>query len=44
MEEFDAIRAFAGQDPEVAVVPAVVQAMMARHDRRAAHYEIVDTT
>jgi hypothetical protein len=25
-------------------VPAVVQAMMARYDRRAAHYEIVDTT
>jgi heme-degrading monooxygenase HmoA len=43
-ESLDAIRAFAGQDPEVAVVPAVVQAMMARYDRRAAHYEIVGTT
>ena len=43
-ESLDAIRAFAGQDPEVAVVPAVVQAMMASYDRRAAHYAILDTT
>jgi heme-degrading monooxygenase HmoA len=42
-ESLDAIRAFAGREPEVAVVPAVVQAMMVRYDARVAHYEIVDT-
>ncbi|HEY3302063.1 MAG TPA: hypothetical protein VGL70_00855 [Candidatus Binatia bacterium] len=41
-EFLSAIRAFAGRDPEVAVVPPVVQAMMADYDARAVHYEIVD--
>jgi heme-degrading monooxygenase HmoA len=38
-----AIRAFAGPDPEAAVVPPVVQAMMAHYDTRVVHYEIVET-
>ena len=42
-ESPSAIRAFAGRDPEVAVVPRVVQAMMAHYDTRVVHYEIVDT-
>jgi heme-degrading monooxygenase HmoA len=42
-ESLDAIRAFAGENPEVAVVPPVVQALMADYDRRVAHYEIADT-
>lgn len=42
-ESLTAIRAFAGRDPEVAVVPRVVQAMMAHYDTRVVHYEIVDT-
>lgn len=42
-ESLAAIRAFAGEDPEVAVVPTVVQGMMARYEARAAHYEIADT-
>ncbi|HWC02489.1 MAG TPA: antibiotic biosynthesis monooxygenase [Methylomirabilota bacterium] len=37
-----AIRAFAGHDFELAVVPPVVQAMMDRYDARVAHYEIAD--
>ena len=36
-----AIRAFAGPDPEVAVVPPVVQSMMVDYDRTVAHYEVV---
>ena len=37
-----AIRAFAGDDAEVAVVPPEVQRMMVEYDPRARHYEIVD--
>ena len=39
-ESLHAIRAFAGDDIEVAVVPPVAEAMMIEFDRRAAHYEI----
>jgi|SRR6516165_7846014 heme-degrading monooxygenase HmoA len=42
-ESWEAIRAFAGADPEEAVVPAVVQAMMVEYDRRVVHYEVADT-
>jgi len=38
-----AIQAFAGVDPEVAVVPPVVKAMMRDYDPRVVHYEIIDT-
>jgi heme-degrading monooxygenase HmoA len=37
-----AIRSFAGDDVESAVVPAKVQAMMIEFDRRARHYEVID--
>jgi heme-degrading monooxygenase HmoA len=37
----DAIREFAGVDPEIAVVPAKVQAMMLELDARVRHYEVV---
>ena len=40
---WEAIRAFAGADPEEAVVPAVVQTMMVRYDHRVVHYEVADT-
>lgn len=40
-ESLDAIRAFAGDQVEVAVVPAKVQAMMLEYDRTVAHYEEV---
>jgi hypothetical protein len=39
----DAIRQFAGDSPDVAVVPAVVQAMMVEFEKTVAHYEVVDT-
>ena len=35
----DAVRAFAGSDYEVAVVPPAAQALLARFDARSAHYE-----
>ena len=36
----DAIRAFAGEDYETAVVPAAARAVLSRFDARSAHYEI----
>jgi heme-degrading monooxygenase HmoA len=42
-ESLDAIKAFAGREPDVAVVPAIVQAMMSSYDQRVVHYEIVET-
>jgi heme-degrading monooxygenase HmoA len=40
-ESMDAIRQFAGESAEVAVVPPPVQAMMVEYDAIVAHYEIV---
>jgi heme-degrading monooxygenase HmoA len=40
-QSMDAIRQFAGADPEAAVVPPVAAAMMLDYDRRVAHYEVV---
>ena len=37
----DSIKAFAGEDVTVAVVPAAAQAMMLRYDDRAVHYQVV---
>ena len=36
-----AIRAFAGADHEVAVVPPAAQALLQRFDARSAHYETI---
>jgi heme-degrading monooxygenase HmoA len=41
-DSLDAIRAFAGEDIETAVVPANVQAMMIEYDARVRHYAIVE--
>lgn len=38
-DSLDAIRGFAGNDIEAAVVPARVQAMMVDYDRDVRHYE-----
>jgi heme-degrading monooxygenase HmoA len=35
-----AVRAFAGQDYEVAVVPAKARALLSRFDPRSQHYEV----
>ena len=37
----DAVRAFAGDDPDVAVVDEAAAAMLTRYDARVRHYEIV---
>ncbi|HEV2322290.1 MAG TPA: antibiotic biosynthesis monooxygenase [Gammaproteobacteria bacterium] len=39
-ESLDAISGYAGDDPEAAVVPAVVQATMLEYDPRVRHYEV----
>src|SRR6266496_3606353 len=41
-ESIEVIRQFAGELEDVAVVPAVVQAMMVQYDTKVSHYEIVD--
>ncbi|HJY40464.1 MAG TPA: antibiotic biosynthesis monooxygenase [Steroidobacteraceae bacterium] len=38
----DAIRAFAGDDVETAVVPPKARDMMIEYDRKARHYDVVD--
>jgi len=40
-ESVNAIKTFAGEDVTRAVVPPAAQALMARYDERAVHYEIV---
>lgn len=42
-QSLDAIRAFAGANAEVAVVPPLVQQLMASYDSSVVHYEIADT-
>jgi heme-degrading monooxygenase HmoA len=39
-DSLDAIRAFAGDDYEVAVVPPRARALLARFDARSQHYEV----
>ncbi|HSK07954.1 MAG TPA: hypothetical protein VK911_00125 [Vicinamibacterales bacterium] len=39
-ESLDAVREFAGQDYEVAVVPEKARAVLARFDGRSQHYEV----
>ncbi len=40
-ETLDAIRKFAGENPDTAVVPPIVQAMMIKYDKLVRHYEVV---
>jgi hypothetical protein len=39
--DWDAVRAFAGSDPEAAVVPPAARRVLARFDERSAHYDVV---
>jgi hypothetical protein len=39
-DSFEAVREFAGEDYEVAVVPAKARAVLSRFDDRSQHYEI----
>jgi heme-degrading monooxygenase HmoA len=41
-DSLDAITRFAGADPDAAVVPAEVAAMMIEYDRRVRHFEVVE--
>jgi heme-degrading monooxygenase HmoA len=41
-ESEDAIRQFAGDDVELAVVPGAIQSMMESFDHYAVHYEVID--
>jgi hypothetical protein len=40
-ENMEAVRAFAGEDCEVAVVPPEARELLSRFDRRSTHYEAV---
>ena len=39
-DSLDAVRSFAGEDYEVAVVPPKARAVLSRFDQRSQHYEI----
>jgi heme-degrading monooxygenase HmoA len=39
-ESLEAVRAFAGEDYEVAVVPPKARALLSRFDERSQHYEV----
>jgi heme-degrading monooxygenase HmoA len=39
-DSLDAVRAFAGEDYEAAVVPPQARAVLARFDARSQHYEV----
>jgi len=39
-ESLEAVRAFAGEDYEVAVVPTKARALLSRFDPRSQHYEV----
>ena len=41
-DSLDAVRAFAGQDYEVAVVPAEARALLSRFDERSVHYQVIE--
>jgi heme-degrading monooxygenase HmoA len=41
-ESLDAVRAFAGEDYEVAVVPPAAREVLSRWDERSVHYEVVE--
>ena len=41
-DDLESIRAFLGEDYAVSHVPPAAQAVLARFDKRAAHYEVLD--
>lgn len=41
-DSLEAVRAFAGEDYEAAVVPAEARALLSRFDERSAHYQVVE--
>ena len=43
-DSMEAVRGFAGDDPEAAVVPPEARALLARFDERVRHFEIVQAS
>jgi antibiotic biosynthesis monooxygenase (ABM) superfamily enzyme len=41
-DSLDAVRAFAGPDHEVAVIPSAARALLERFDARSGHYEVLE--
>jgi heme-degrading monooxygenase HmoA len=39
-DSMESVRAFAGDDPEVAVVPPAARELLSRFDARSQHYEV----
>ena len=42
-DSLDAVRAFAGEDYEVAVVPPKARQLLSRFDSCSAHYQVIET-
>ena len=42
-DSLDAVRAFAGEDYEVAVVPPKARELLSKFDDRSAHYQVIET-
>jgi heme-degrading monooxygenase HmoA len=42
-DSLDAVRAFAGEEYKVAVVPPKARQLLSRFDGRAAHYQVIET-
>ncbi len=42
-DSLDAVRAFAGGDYEVAVVPPKARQLLSRFDGRSAHYQVIES-
>ena len=42
-DSLDAVRAFAGDDYEGAVVPPAARRLLSRFDPQSAHYEVIET-
>ena len=42
-ESLEAVRAFAGEDYQVAVVPPEARQLLTRFDQRSKHYQVVST-
>ena len=42
-DSLDAVRDFAGEEYEAAVVPPAARQLLSRFDARSAHYEVVET-
>jgi hypothetical protein len=40
-DSLDAVRAFAGEDYDAAVVPPKARQLLSRFDARSAHYEVI---